>query len=415
MLATSQGTRVLAMKIQKGILSFFVTIVLLSVNPLFAQAPPNDNFNNRTVLTGSSITFGGSLSGATLEPGENYTSYYSIPSWATASIWWTWTAPVSSPVVIAISRAQQSYNDVAVYAGTNLNALTIANYEFFVSPAGRYVRFNATAGTSYQIQVAGSDIQPFSLQLTATNAPVFIFQPQNCTVSPYGSASFSAMASGPHSYLVQPNTKYQWFFNGTPIAGQIFPSLVVHGVTTNQAGNYSVTATNVDGIALSSVVTLTITDTNPVPGLAVLPLNNPNLLQFNLTGEPGRWYKVESSTNLQNWVNPIWLQLTNPTVPLSIQRLTPNHFVRASLDVPTEVCVAQLKQMHWGTTIFAIENEKNSTDTYSLNDVHWYCPVNSNGLMSPCPEDGIYSPGATITNAPTCTLHARGHVIPGEP
>lgn len=399
------------MTTNKTLFGFHTALLLASATSAFAQ-PANDNFDNRTVLSGSPVTFGGSLAGATLQAGENSSTYYSIPSWATGSVWWTWTASASSPVVISINRAQDSYNRVAVYTGPALNALSIINYESFSGPAGRYLRFDATAGTSYQIQVAGSDAQQFSMQLAATNAPVFIFQPQDCTVSPHGSAFFSAMASGPHSFLFPPVTKYQWFFNGAPIPGQTFPSLLVHGVTTNQAGSYSVIASNVDGIAQSAVATLAVADTNPVPRLAALRPNSPNLVSFALTGEGGRWYKVESSLDLQNWTSPIWIQLTNSPGVFSIPRLAANHFIRASLDVPTDVCVAQLKQMRWAQTVYAIEKEWSETNPYSLVDLKPYVPLTSEGSIFTCPEGGTYASGGAITNSPTCTLHNRGHVIP---
>ena len=406
--------QVLAMSTNKTLFGFYTSVLLVSAISSLAQ-PANDNFDNRTVLSGSPVSFGGSLFGATLETGENNATYYSIPSWATGSIWWTWTASASGPVVISISRAQDSYNHVSVYTGTSLNALTIVNYETFMGPAGRYVRFAATAGTSYQIQVAGSDVQQFSVQLTVTNAPVFIFQPQNCTVSPYGSAFFSAMASAPRSFFNPPTTTYQWFFNGAPIPHQTFPSLLVHGVTTNQVGNYSVIASNSDGIAQSAVATLAVTDTNPVPRIAALQPNNPSLVTFTLTGEVGRWYQIESSPNLQNWTNPVWIKLTNATSVLDIPRLGANHFIRASLDEPTDVCVAQLKQMRWAQTVYAIEKVKSETDSYGLVDIKFYVPLTSQGNIFPCPEGATYASGFNLTNAPTCTLHERGHVIPNTP
>lgn len=413
MLAILEGIPVLAMKTTKGLLGFFAAIVMLSVQSAFAQAPPpNDDFANRTVLAGSAVTFSGSLAGATLETAENHSAYYSIPSGATGSVWWTWTAQASSTAVISAIRAQDSYNHIAVYTGTDLNSLTIINYESFQNPAGRYLRFDAVAGTSYQIQLVGFDTQPFSIQLTATNAPVFIFQPQDCTVSPYGSAFFSAMASGPRTFLVPPTTTYQWFFNGAPLPRQTFPSLLVHGVTTNQAGSYSVIASNVDGIAQSAVATLAVSDTNPVPRIASMRPNNPNLVTFTLTGEGGRWYQIESSQDLRSWTTSAWIQLTNATSVVSVPRAGPNHFVRASLDVPTDVCVAQLKQMRWALTVFAIEREESESSTYSLFNIMPYVPLNSQGLINYCPEGGTYWPGATITNAPTCTLQVRGHVIP---
>jgi hypothetical protein len=189
----------------------------------------------------------------------------------------------------------------------------------------------------------------------------------------------------------------------------------VHGVTTNQVGSYSVIASNADGVTQGGSAILTMADTNPVPRLVVLPANNPNLLRFTLTAEPGRWYKVESSTDLQTWINPVWLQLTNAVTVVSVQRLTPNHFVRASLNVSTDVCIAQLQQMAWATKLFAIENHESETATYSLLDLEAYVPMNSSGQIYYCPEDGYYAPGACVTNNPTCQFHDRGHVIPDAP
>ena len=220
------------------------------------------------------------------------------------------------------------------------------------------------------------------------------------------------MASGPARHFATPTTTYQWFFNGVPIPGQTFPSLLVHGVTTNQAGSYSVIASNVGGLSQSSIATLTVVDTNPVPRIAALQPATPTSLSFSLTGEPGRWYKIESSTDLLNWVNPVWLQLTNLTTAVSIQRVAPNHFVRVSLDVPTDVCVAQLKQMNWAKNLDAIENRKQDSDTYGLYELETYVPLDSNGRIFPCPEDGYYSSGGSFRDSPTCSLHARGHVIP---
>jgi hypothetical protein len=399
------------MKTQKQLLSFFTALTLASATGAFAQTPANDDFANRTVLGGSSISFGGSLAGATLE--SNEPAYYpSLTNGVTGSLWWTWTAPVSTTLTMWFSSTTSPRTLLTLYSGTNISALTPINYTW--GPAGRYMAFNVTAGTAYQIQVLGDDTQPFAAQLTATNPPVFVFQPKDCIVSPYGSAVFSAMASRLPPIYSAPLTTYQWYFNGVPLAGQTFPSLLIHGVTTNQAGTYSVTASNIGGVMSGGSATLTVVDTDPVPRLAVLPPNGSNL-QFNLTGRPGRWYKIESSTDLQNWTNAAWLQLSNPTTLVSIQRLGPNHFVRASLDVPTDVCVAQLKQMRWAGKVWMIENQEIEAAAVNLSDIRPYVPIDSNGIIPFCPEGGIYSANWTVTNNPTCTLglQGRGHVITG--
>ena len=164
---------------------------------------------------------------------------------------------------------------------------------------------------------------------------------------------------------------------------------------------------------MSSSATLTVTETNPVPSLAVLPPNGPNL-RFNLTGEPGRWYKVEFSKDLQDWTYsglPIWLQLSNSTTLVSIPRLAPTYFVRASLDVPTEVCVAQIKQMNWAAMVWAIETQQDVNATVTAAVMMPYVPLNSEGMLPYCPEYGTYSFGLVRTNAVSCSLRTRGHVI----
>jgi hypothetical protein len=416
------------MKTSNGIFSFLTALTLASASCVLAQnPPPNDDFANRTVLTGSSITFTGTLVGATSEPAETNIPPLYFSTWPFGrSVWWTWTADESTTVVIAIQPdgwANTTNAWLEVYGGTNLNALTIlwdgaagAGAAFTKPPCG-YARFHATAGTSYQIRVASYTNAyvggPFTLQLTATDPPIFIVQPQNCTVSPYGSAFFGAVASGPPGAFMYPNTTYQWFFNGVPIPGEIYPSLLVNGVTTNQAGHYSVFASNVGGITQGGSAILTVVDTNPVPRLMPLRPTNSSLLSFSLTGEPGRWYKIESSTNLQSWINPIWLQLTNPATVVSIQRLQLNHFVRASLDAPTDVCIARLK-MYWRAVhILAMEHPMDPSQyTYGFNNLYPYVPKNSLGLLG-CPEGGSYNSGGLVKNPPTCTLEfqGRGHVI----
>jgi hypothetical protein len=56
-------------------------------------------------VTGSSITFTGTLAGATLEDMEtNAVHWGDDPAPDLGSVWWTWTAPQSSTVVIQILR-----------------------------------------------------------------------------------------------------------------------------------------------------------------------------------------------------------------------------------------------------------------------------------------------------------------------
>src|ERR1051325_9290302 len=120
-----------------------------------AQAQPaNNNFANRITLSGASLTVSGSNVGATKEAGEpNHAGNI-----GGASVWWTWTAPGSSQVVI--DTIGSTYNTLlAVYTGPTVNGLTeiASNNNINGNQNTRSrVTFNAVAGTVYQIAVDGN-------------------------------------------------------------------------------------------------------------------------------------------------------------------------------------------------------------------------------------------------------------------
>jgi GH25 family lysozyme M1 (1,4-beta-N-acetylmuramidase) len=88
---------------------------------------------------------------------------------------------------------------------------------------------------------------------TITNAPVFTTQPAaNTTVTLGSNVTFTAAASG------YPAPTYQWKFNTTNINGANSTSLTITNAQTNNAGVYSVVASNVAGVVTSSNATLTV-------------------------------------------------------------------------------------------------------------------------------------------------------------
>src|SRR5438309_1647345 len=110
---------------------FIGCVCLLGSRACLAQTPPpNDNFTNRTSLTGSLIDFSGTLAGATLEGtneargGPTLTNQYQLNAPITESVWWTWTAPESTFVTLEILNSSQIYvvDGLAVYDTTNVFA-----------------------------------------------------------------------------------------------------------------------------------------------------------------------------------------------------------------------------------------------------------------------------------------------------
>ena len=105
-------------------------------------------------------------------------------------------------------------------------------------------------------------------------APSFISQPASQIVLTGGTAVFSAAAAGTATI------NYQWELNGAPIAGAISSTLTLTNVQATNAGNYTLTASNSVGGAVSSAAVLTVTPSIPVANTAY------NLVGFggNTTG-----------------------------------------------------------------------------------------------------------------------------------
>jgi hypothetical protein len=115
----------------------------------------------------------------------------------------------------------------------------------------------ASAGDagSYSVVVTNSEGSVTSqvATLTVWTAPVIATQPADQTVAAGATVQFLVGASG------TPTPVYQWWFNGTNLlAGETNAALVLHGVTTGQAGLYSVLVSNEVGAVTSSNALLTV-------------------------------------------------------------------------------------------------------------------------------------------------------------
>jgi hypothetical protein len=125
----------------------------LLVFSLAAQAvPENDQFETPTVLDGLSHRVRGDNRGATKQPGEP--DHAGNPGGA--SVWWSWTAPISGDVFI--STAESDFDTLlAVYTGGSLGSLQLVaendNEDRLTITSA--VRFEAQAGQNYRIAVDG--------------------------------------------------------------------------------------------------------------------------------------------------------------------------------------------------------------------------------------------------------------------
>jgi len=150
----------------------------------------------------------------------------------------------------------------------------------------------------YDVLVGNTFASVFSAGAALTVLPPFSITPQptNVSVTVGGNASFTVGAAGLGAFT-GPFT-YQWHLNGAPLPGQTSPTLSLTGVTLGNSGGYTCVVDSPLGSLTSSNALLTAFNPFSV-GAASFQLGG--LFQLTATGDNGRAYRLESSTNLVDW------------------------------------------------------------------------------------------------------------------
>ncbi|HLH52801.1 MAG TPA: type II secretion system protein [Verrucomicrobiae bacterium] len=86
------------------------------------------------------------------------------------------------------------------------------------------------------------------------------------------------------------------------------------------------------------------------------------------------------------------------------------NFVKARSTSQLDACLNNLRQIDGAAQTYALENNKQPTDTYTLTQIKPYLHLDISGNLPTCPAGGTYSPGTTFGQAPTCTIAT--HVFP---
>lgn len=142
-------------------------------------------------------------------------------------------------------------------------------------------------------------------KLSATSAPQITTQPGNETAQLGGSASFAVAVFGAAPL------SYQWRQNGTNLVsgsgvfGATNRVLTLKGLSTVNAGTYSVTVSNQFGGVLSSNATLTIF---APPAFQTIGFTN-RTVYLSWSAIPGQVYQPQFKTSLSN---PNWINLGTP-------------------------------------------------------------------------------------------------------
>jgi hypothetical protein len=237
--------------------------------------PANDNFADAIPIVGTNRMLASNVA-ASREAGEPNNA--GKPGGA--SLWWSWTAPVSGSV--QINTVGSSFDTtLGVYTGTAVGSLTtIAGDDDSGGNNTSLVNISAVAGTTYQISVDGYggatgqivlSVYALPLITSSTSAGGTVGLPFNYTITAINSPTGFNATGLPGTLSVNATSG---LISGTPAAGGLFPVTLF---ATNGAGTAS---TN---------LTLTI-DTMPVitsPTSATGQVGVPFSFQIAALNSPG--------------------------------------------------------------------------------------------------------------------------------
>lgn len=151
----------------------------------------------------------------------------------------------------------------------------------------------ANAGL-YSLQVSNEVGAVFSADagLFVNSPPVVVSHPTNHSVTLGSNVTFNVASAG------LPPFTYQWRHDGDPIPGANNQSFTITGTQLSDAGIYDVLVGNALSSVFSSNALLTVFNPFSVGATSFQP---GGLFQMTASGDNGRSYRMESSTNLVIW------------------------------------------------------------------------------------------------------------------
>jgi hypothetical protein len=129
--------------------------------------------------------------------------------------------------------------------------------------------------------------------------PTIANQPASITTNAYATVRFNVGTSGAAPL------NYKWWFSGTNTVVGMANPLVLNNVTSNSVGDYFVVVSNFLGSVTSQVATLDVVYNPSLTPAQLWLLNHSGISGDGLmiAMEAGKNYRVQSTTNLQDWTD----------------------------------------------------------------------------------------------------------------
>ena len=250
--------------------------------------PPNDNFANRILLTGSATTVSGFNDGATLEPQEPLHNH----SYGGKSVWWSWVSP--GPGFVTVDTIGSRFDTtLGVYTGSELGKLIeIASDDDGAANSTSIVTFYTKAGVTNQIAVDGYDGASGNIRLSVAFTPASY----NLTVggNPASGGTVNVTPTPDQNGKYAPGSVVT--LTASPAAGYVFSSWSISA----SRNPFSLTMNSDKTIAASFSLA------PPGPGLLAYSPQSPASIRtdgfrFRLSSATDSLCIVEYSTDLRNW------------------------------------------------------------------------------------------------------------------
>ena len=254
-------------------------------------------YSNATLLATSSGSY---LAGTDTTARDNLNPYYLT----------LWPAGAAAPALQQANYAQQTGSLSSGTFGLRWHDVIVSRrgstVDWVVDGVRLAVLFNATYTASnvcvgfWDPFASLSDNNALSFGLVdnvrvemPAVAPAFTLQPLPQTVPAGTNATFTASATG------LPAPSYQWLWNGTNLAGATNATCLLNLVTATNTGTYSVVASNVAGVVVSTNALLSLRPPGAAQFQAITCSNG--VVQIRFTGDPYWTYTIETSTDLNTW------------------------------------------------------------------------------------------------------------------